>query len=96
MSEGMKFDEDKARWDLLPWDEIEDIVDVLTYGAKKYDADNWKSVSDPFNRYFSAMHRHIRAWDSGQSHDVETNKHHLAHAMCCLLFLLWFTKQEER
>ena len=38
---GLKNDvaEDKLRWDLLPIEEIEELVDILTKGAKKY-ADN--------------------------------------------------------
>jgi hypothetical protein len=33
---GIKFDGDKVRWDLMPWDALEEIAKVLTVGAKKY------------------------------------------------------------
>jgi len=33
---GVKFDADKLRYDLLPVDELEEVVQVLTDGAKKY------------------------------------------------------------
>jgi hypothetical protein len=33
---GQKFDNDKPRWELLPYKEVGEIVDVLTSGAKKY------------------------------------------------------------
>lgn len=33
---GRKFDGDKPRWDLLPWAEVEEIVEILTFGAEKY------------------------------------------------------------
>ena len=33
--EGRKNDSDKLRWDLLPIDVIEQVVNVLTFGAKK-------------------------------------------------------------
>jgi hypothetical protein len=33
------------------------------------------------------MQRHIWAWKEGEQNDPETGRHHLAHAMCCLMFL---------
>ena len=67
------------------------ICKVLTYGADKYEEDdNWKKVKDSKKRYYNALNRHIDAWWQGESLDPETGFHHLAHAGCCLLFLLWF------
>ena len=31
----------KTRFELTPWAAIEEITDVLTYGADKYEANNW-------------------------------------------------------
>ncbi len=42
-----KHDTEKARWDLLPMDAVSPVVDVLTFGAKKYAPDNWKTVPEP-------------------------------------------------
>ena len=86
--EGKKYDGDKPRWDLLPLDSVEQVVDVLTYGAKKYAPDNWKIVGDYRRRYYAAAMRHIVAWWRGEIIDPETGMHHLAHAVCCLLFLI--------
>ena len=89
---GIKEDDQKRRWDLVPWDEMGDVVDVLTRGARKYPAaDNWKKVPDARDRYFAAAMRHLTDWWSeAQDHaDMETGKSHLAHATCCLLFLMW-------
>ena len=33
------------------------------------------------------MQRHIWAWKQGEQIDPESEIHHLAHAMCCLMFL---------
>jgi hypothetical protein len=85
---GRKFDGDKLRWELLPWREVEQVVEILTIGAKKYDDNNWQKV-EPFSRYASAAFRHFVAWCKGEPLDQETGKNHLAHAICCLLFLLW-------
>jgi hypothetical protein len=88
--DGKKFDQDKALWDLLPLKTVGKIVDVLTFGAKKYSPGNWKIVPNAEDRYFAALMRHLTAWQSGEKTDPESGMSHLAHAGCCLLFLLWF------
>jgi hypothetical protein len=91
---GRKDDSGKPRWDLLPMTEVGEAVDVLTTGAVKYEDDNWKRVPDHRSRYFSAAMRHLTAWWGGERLDAETGKSHLAHAVCCLLFLMWFDNKE--
>lgn len=85
---GMKDDQDKPRWDLLPYEGLSEVVDVLTYGAAKYAPDNWRHVKNPRRRYFAAAMRHLVAWWRGEQTDPETGKSHLAHAACCILFLM--------
>lgn len=90
MSDGIKFSEGKPRWSLLPWAEVGQIVEVLTYGAeKKYDDFNWKKVKNLEEEYFSALHRHLKAYACGEKIDPGSGKPHLAHAACNLLFLMW-------
>ena len=84
---GRKFDGNKLEYGLLPPLALEATVDVLTFGVQKYERDNWKRVPDSKRRYFDAMERHIWAWKKGEILDPESGKHHLAHAMCCLMFL---------
>jgi hypothetical protein len=89
-TEGQKHDEGKPRWDLLPYGPLADVVAVLTHGAKKYADDNWQKVPGAKRRYFRAGMGHLIAWWSGEKHDTESGLPHLAHAVCCLLFLLWY------
>ena len=84
---GRKFDGGKPRFGLIPPNALLEVVDVLTYGAQKYDDENWKKVPDSKRRYFDAAQRHLWAWKSGEQNDQETGKNHLAHALCCLMFL---------
>ena len=86
--EGKKYDGEKAKLYLLPPKSILEVGIVLTYGADKYDAENWRKVDDLQNRYTSAALRHIFAHIDGEADDQETGLSHLAHAMCCLLFKL--------
>ena len=86
----VKFDQDKLRMELLPVRPIEDIASVLTLGAKKYDDRNWEQGFD-YTRTYGALQRHLHAWYKGEDIDPETGLSHLAHAGCCLMFLLEFT-----
>lgn len=85
--EGLKYDSGKLEYGLLPPLALKATVDVLTFGANKYKRDNWKYVDDSKRRYFDALQRHLWAWKEGEEIDPESGKHHLAHAMCCLMFL---------
>jgi hypothetical protein len=84
---GRKFDGGKLRYGLTPPLAFAEMVKVLTFGAEKYEPDNWKHVPESKTRYFDALERHIWAWKMGEQIDPESDIHHLAHAMCCLAFL---------
>ena len=89
--QGVKYDEDKPRFSLVPSASLRAIAQVLTYGARKYpQADNWKRVDNARERYTDALLRHVYAWMDGEALDPESGLHHLAHAGCCVLFLLHF------
>lgn len=90
---GSKFDQGKPRWGLLPWTELETVVEVLTMGAEKYSDDNWKHVEPFESRYRDALMRHFSAYCKGETKDPESGKSHLAHAVCCALFLMWKENQ---
>ena len=87
MDNGRKQDGGKLEYGLLPPLALEETVKVLTFGAQKYERDNWQKVPDSKRRYFDAMQRHVWAWKQGEQIDEESGIHHLAHAMCCMMFL---------
>ena len=89
MKPGTKHDGGKAPWHLFPFSAAEEIVKVLDFGAKKYAPDNWNKVDQAEDRYFSAAIRHLGAWKEGEKNDPESGLSHLAHAGCCIVFLLW-------
>jgi len=59
---GRKYDGEKLRWDLIPFEALEDVVEVLTFGRKKYASDNWKYVKGRIWRYVGASFRHLNKW----------------------------------
>lgn len=85
---GRKDDSDKVRYDLLPALALDEIAKVLTYGANRYGAENWRLVEHGRRRYFAAASRHLWAWWRGERNDPDSGLHHLAHAACCVMFLL--------
>lgn len=91
---GRKYDSNKPRYSLLPENTVHNVIQVLEYGAVKYEPGNWKHVPDARTRYYDAAMRHIDDWWNGSEIDEESSLPHLAHAICCLLFLLWFDDQE--
>ena len=87
--EGIKHDQDKIRMDLVPWDVVVEIAKILTFGARKYADRNWEKGFN-WSRVYGALMRHLTLWFQGQDTDAETGRSHLAHAGCCLFFLLAF------
>ncbi len=86
-TQGVKYDGEKPKWSLIPKGVLAQVVEVLTYGSKKYTPDNWMYVEK--SRYYDALLRHVDAFHNGEKLDPETGKHHLAHALCCLMYMLW-------
>lgn len=85
---GRKDDQKKPRFDLLPMRALRSVANVLTFGAEKYGVDNWRLVPDRERRYLAATFRHVIAHALGERLDPETGEPHLAHAACCVLFML--------
>ena len=84
---GVKHDAGKLPLDLLPFDALDSVAAVLAHGAAKYEARNWE-LGMRWGRLFGAALRHLFAWGRGERLDPESGLPHLAHAACCVLFLL--------
>jgi hypothetical protein len=82
--EGIKHDEDKLRFDLIPIETLDGVAEVFTFGAKKYKENNWKLVS-PKERFYSAALRHIFKHQQGEILDKESKLPHLDHAISNLI-----------
>ena len=90
VGEGRKLDAGKTPLDLLPFESLLAVGEVLEFGKKKYAAHNWRGGM-AWSRLLGACLRHLFAWARGQDADPETGHSHLAHAACCVLFLLSYT-----
>lgn len=86
---GMKDDSDKVRPTILLKDlnsSVQAVIRVLEYGSKKYNRANYAKVEN--ERYEDALGRHYMAYLAGEKNDPETGESHLAHVVCCALFMM--------
>lgn len=88
---GLHHDEGKLRVDLIPISTFQAIGDVLTYGTKKYDSDNWRKGL-AWGRVYGSLLRHLMAWWSGEDFDSESGLHHLSHVLTNAAFLREYTE----
>lgn len=88
------FLDDKLRWDLLPLEEIEEIVKVYTTGSKKYGENTWQNLPNGLQRYKAAMLRHLVAFEKGEEVDKETGCNHLAQVAWNAIAMLWVSKHK--
>lgn len=88
--------DDKLRWELLPLEDIEDIVKVYTEGAKKYGPNMWQNLPDGYNRYKAALFRHLVEYEKGNWLDNETNCIHLAQVAWNAIAMLHIAKQNMK
>src|SRR5574344_424715 len=86
------FLDNKLRWDLLPLEEVEDIVKVFTAGANKYGDNNWQHLENGYQRYKAAMFRHLLEYEKGTEFDVETGCRHLAQVAWNAIAILYLSK----
>ena len=94
-SVGRKDDQEKNRLDLIEPEFIEGVGKVLTFGADKYEPNNWQKVEDAEGRYYAAALRHLIAWRKGEKTDPESGLSHLYHVACNIMFLQHFEREDK-
>lgn len=82
----VKFDGQKQRLDLVPWDAIIAVANVFQHGAMKYEARNWEKGFD-WSRLIAAAKRHLTWMEMGEDTDPDSGLEHIDHAVACVLML---------
>lgn len=82
----------KLMWELLPLEDIEDVVKVYTEGANKYGVNTWQNLENGYNRYKAALFRHLLEYEKGNEFDEETGCRHLAQVVWNAIALLHISK----
>lgn len=81
-----KLDTNKPPMDLIPWEAMTGVAQVLDFGRQKYAPHNWRK-GFLWSRLTAAALRHLFSWLSGEDNDPESGMSHIDHALCCLMFL---------
>lgn len=85
-AKGAKYDQDKPRMDLLDPPFLEGVAKVLTFGAQKYAAHNWRG-GIAYSRLIASLYRHLGAINRGEDIDPESGLPHVYHLGCNCQFL---------
>ena len=88
---GVKYDQGKLPMHLLDRTALEAVAGVLQYGAVKYAPENWRGGIE-YTRLIGAAMRHLHALNDCEDTDPESGHLNAAHAMCCLMMLIWMMK----
>jgi len=94
ITSAVKHDDGKAPMNLLSREALEQTAMVMAFGKEKYAAHNWRKGFQ-WSRPLSAAMRHLMAFNDGEDKDPESGLSHLAHAACCIMFLLEFEKTHK-
>ena len=89
--EGLRFNDQKTRHDLIPEFAQEQYARVLTEGATKYAERNWERGM-AWTTVLASLKRHVSAFERGEDLDPETGLLHTAHIMCNAAFLTQYYK----
>lgn len=84
-----KYDSGKPQFSLIDPQFMLEFAQVMTMGAEKYGADNWKTIENAIPRYTDALHRHMNAFERKIMDDEESGLSHLAHVAANAMFLYW-------
>ena len=71
------------------------LIEVATFGAKKYSRSGFLSVPDAHKRYMDALMRHLLAYGSGEEMDPESGMPHMWHALWNAAALVELKRREE-
>lgn len=91
---GVKYDEGKVQYSLIPPYALQAVARNLTVGLKRYTVrDNWKQVPNARERYLDALMRHLESYRRGVKYDPESSvpdMHELSAVIANAMFLLEF------
>lgn len=66
---GKRYDKGKLRYDLIQPDAEKGLVEVLTFGASKYEDRNWEKGM-PWSKVIGPLKRHLAAIEAGEDYDI--------------------------
>lgn len=92
---GLRFNEGKPRWGLVPQSSLIPMVRVLEFGANKYGNKNWQKGL-PVMEICESLKRHLDAFMEGEDNDKESGISHIGHIQCNAMFLQWMVENKPQ
>ena len=77
----LRYNQGKTQLNLIPPAVIDELGRALTYGAEKYDKNNYRKGME-WSKVLDSLQRHINSFRSGEDFDPESGLPHLSLAMC--------------
>jgi len=88
-SGGARRTDRKPRFDLIPFEFLESVAEVLTRGSARYGPYNWKrGRKDFFLDAWNHAFVHLEKFKEG-----DRSEDHLAHLACNVVFMVWAVKK---
>jgi hypothetical protein len=88
-----RFNQGKMQWTMMDFKSMEPMIQVLMYGAKKYDRDNWKKACPKKLDLLDSLERHFIGLVAGESVDQESGLPHIGHLMCNAMFYSYWEQK---
>lgn len=99
MTDGIRYNKEKAPMHLLPWDAIITLALHYRDGAKKYPERNWENGLKWNEGCAASLARHLADWSSGEDVDSEGNYHDVSmvwNALALLTYRLRGIGEDDR
>ncbi len=78
---------EKPRYDLLPFDVLDQVAKAFAHGAEKHGDFNWRDEPTDQDEHFDAALRHLSAWKQNRLIDPDSGEHTLAHVIARVMIL---------
>lgn len=88
-NDGLRYNEGKRRFDLIPPDAMAALADLFTIGAQKYAERNWERGM-AYSKVIASLDRHWNDFKAGIDRDPETGCLHITHVVWNAMALLTF------
>lgn len=91
LQRGTKYDAGKIRLNLVEPSFINGLGSVMSFGATKYGANNWKN-GIPTSQLYASLQRHLTSFSEGNLVDSESGLDHLYHSAANIMMMIWMRK----
>jgi len=88
---GKRYNKGKTQLSLIPPFSMEQLGKVLTFGAEKYDRNNYRKGMK-WSTVIDSLERHLNDFKAGRDIDEESGLPTMAHVLCNAVFLLEYSQ----